>query len=83
MIKIMIETARLKIIHVITHLDIGGAQDNTLLTVERMDTERFSNMLVSSAGGSFLKRARQLGDRLVLIDSLKREISPINDLRTF
>ena len=83
MIKIMIETARLKIIHVITHLDIGGAQDNTLLTVERTDTERFSNMLVSSAGGSFLKRARQLGDRLVLIDSLKREISPINDLRAF
>ena len=32
---------RLKVLHLITHLGVGGALDNTLLTVERLSRERY------------------------------------------
>ncbi len=74
---------KLKVIHVITHLDIGGAQDNTLLSVEKMDRDRFASILVSSPGGGFSQRAGSFGGRMVTIPSMKREISPLDDIKTF
>lgn len=74
---------KLKVIHVITHLDIGGAQDNTLLSVEKMDRDRFESILVSSPGGGFSQRAGSFGGRMITIPSMKREISPLDDIKTF
>ncbi len=35
------EMTRIKVLHVITHLGVGGALDNTLLTVERLPRARY------------------------------------------
>lgn len=70
---------RLKVLHIITHLGVGGAQDNTLLTVKGLDRTRFE-VHVAGAPGSWEPRARAVADRLILIPGLRREIAPVDDL---
>jgi glycosyltransferase involved in cell wall biosynthesis len=72
---------RIKVAHVVTRLDFGGAQQNTLHTVRRLDPKRFDAFLVCGEGGFFDAEAR--GDRAlrtVFLDSLVREVSPLKDL---
>jgi glycosyltransferase involved in cell wall biosynthesis len=65
----------------ITELPVGGAQDNTLLTVEHLDKEKYDVTLMSSPGGSWVNRALSIpGIRVVLNDRLQRRIHPISDL---
>jgi glycosyltransferase involved in cell wall biosynthesis len=75
----------LRVLHVITRLIVGGAQENTLLTCHRLDPKRFATHLVcgpqTGSEGSLLDEARQLGVRLTLVPALVREISPLRDLR--
>jgi hypothetical protein len=42
---------RIKVVHVITRLDLGGAQQNTLHTVRHLDPKRFQAMLLCGPGG--------------------------------
>ena len=79
--------APIRVLHVITRLILGGAQENTLLTVEGLD--RMSEYEVTLATGvdegpegSLLDRARRT-TRLVVIPELAREISPLADLVAF
>lgn len=65
--------------HVITELPIGGAQDNTLLTVERLDRANFTPVLVSSPSGEYLERVRLGGYRSILTKSLVRQLDPATD----
>ena len=44
---------RIKVAHVVTRLDLGGAQQNTLATVRGLDPERFETLLVCGEGGYF------------------------------
>lgn len=64
---------RHKVLHLITHLDVGGAQDNTLLTVERLDRSRFEVHL-GGAGGRWESRARDGADRFFPLPCLEREV---------
>ncbi len=71
----------IKVAHVITRLDLGGAQQNTLHTVRALDRARFSPLLVCGEGGYFDAEVR--GDasvRAVFVPSLVREIAPGRDL---
>ena len=43
--------SKIKILHVITHLPIGGAQDNTLYTVELLDKEKYDISLCCNLDG--------------------------------
>ena len=52
---------RQRVLHVITHLDEGGAQDNTLLTVERLDRRRYEVHLLGGPG-VLEKRAAEFPD---------------------
>ncbi|MBI5577188.1 MAG: glycosyltransferase [Deltaproteobacteria bacterium] len=70
--------------HVITLLEWGGAQENTLFTVANLDPERFDRVLVAGKGGMLDSRAARIpGIRFRQVDSLVREIRPACDARAF
>ena len=73
----------LRVLHVITRLIIGGAQENTLLSVEGLDAmPEYEVTLVSGIDrgpeGDLLDRAEKT-TRLVLLPELGRNINPIAD----
>lgn len=78
---------KLKVLHVITHLGVGGALDNTLLTIEGLPRDRYE---VDLAAGpleanysSWEDRSRRAADQLIAISHLQREVRPDRDLRAF
>ena len=72
---------RYRVLHLITRLDLGGAQQNTLYCAARHDRERFEVDLLAGAGGMLDDEARRIGDaRVELLPWLKHEISPGSDL---
>jgi glycosyltransferase involved in cell wall biosynthesis len=72
--------ARTRVLHVITHLDRGGATDNTLLSVVGLDRTRYQVDLVAGPG-EHEARARAAADRVFIIPSLRRPLRPLSDLR--
>lgn len=71
----------MKIAHVITRLIVGGAQDNTLLTVERHDREKYEVHVISNASGAWGDRAKEVADVYHDLPDLVNPISPVHDLR--
>jgi len=76
---------RIRCIHVITRLILGGAQENTLLTVEGLcRTPGYETLLVTGPAvgpeGSLLDRARRNNVPCLVLPSLKRAISPWHDV---
>lgn len=73
---------RTRVVHVITKLELGGAQQNTLYTVRHLDRRRFDVALVTGPGGELLEEAGAIPDcRLHVVPDLVREIAPVHDLR--
>ncbi|OGR89261.1 MAG: hypothetical protein A3A86_01990 [Elusimicrobia bacterium RIFCSPLOWO2_01_FULL_60_11] len=69
-----------KVIHIITMLELGGAQGNTLFTVEHLDLEKFDVGLISGPGGIQDDAARKIENiKLEFVPNLVRPISPIKD----
>lgn len=69
-----------RVIHLITKLELGGAQQNTLYTVGHLDRERFSVALWSGDGGILNDDARKIpGIDFTIVPELVREVSPRND----
>ncbi|MBF2066087.1 MAG: glycosyltransferase family 4 protein [Calothrix sp. C42_A2020_038] len=68
-----------KILHLITHLGIGGAQDNTLLTVEKCDRTRFDVHLASNPNGKWINRAKETTPNFHSIPNLVHPIHPFKD----
>src|SRR5262245_29513607 len=78
---------RLRVLHVITRMIVGGAQENTLLSVEGLDRmPRYEVTLCSGVDngpeGELLSRARQT-TRLEVIPELCRNVDPRGDLVAF
>ncbi|MBN1154271.1 glycosyltransferase family 4 protein [candidate division KSB1 bacterium] len=72
---------KLKILHIITNLPVGGAQDNTLITVDGLDKNRYDVSLMSASDGQWLDRARSIkGIKLIFIDELIRKIDLFYDI---
>jgi len=74
--------SRICVAHVITQLELGGAQQNTLYTVGHLDRSRFAPVLLAGPGGALDPQARALDDVpfFALLD-LQRAIAPAADLR--
>lgn len=73
---------RLKVVHIVTRLDLGGAQQNTLYTAGHLDPERFEAVLLCGRGGALDAEARALeasGVRVRFVEDLVREVSPLRD----
>ena len=72
---------RIPVIHIITMLELGGAQENTLHTVTHLDPQRFSPYLLAGPGGILDSEALKLEKgRFSFVRNLKREIRPVDDL---
>jgi glycosyltransferase involved in cell wall biosynthesis len=71
---------KIVIIHIITRLELGGAQQNTLYTVTHLDPGKFETFLICGRGGVLDSEAAVLGDHLYFIPQLRREIHPFFDL---
>src|SRR5690242_17210723 len=80
----MAKAEPLRVLHIITRMIVGGAQENTLLSVEGLD--RLPDFEVTLASGvdngpegDLLTRARQT-TQLVIVPELGRSIHPLNDV---
>ncbi len=75
----------MRIIHVITRLIVGGAQENTILTCEGLHARGHEVYLfsgpTSGPEGSLLERAHRSGYTFEEFDDLVRQVSPIHDLK--
>ncbi len=71
----------IKVAHIITRLDFGGAQANTLYTASALDRSRFDAFIVAGPGG--ILEARAEPGRLIAARRLAREINLFKDLAAF
>lgn len=77
-----------KILHIITRMILGGAQENTLLTCEGLDaSEEWDVTLLTGPAigpeGELLGRARRHGIRTVLVPQMRRAVNPFRDAASF
>jgi glycosyltransferase involved in cell wall biosynthesis len=70
-----------KAVHIITRLDFGGAQGNTLYTAAHLDQERFDAVIIAGRGGALQDQAAP--SRTSFAENLVRPISPLKDLAAF
>ena len=76
--------AKLNILHIITKLELGGAQKTTLELLARLDRSKYRLFLVTSPHGILTDEISKIPDiDTYLIPALKREISLFNDLKAF
>lgn len=79
---------KLRVIHVITRLILGGAQENTILTAEGQIKRYGYDVLIAHGPpigpeGQLIGDARRRGIPLLEIPPLRREISPRYDIEAF
>ena len=71
---------KLKVIHIITMLEMGGAQGNTLFTVANLDRSKFDVGLITGPGGILDEEAKKIPDiSLTFAPPLVREVHPVKD----
>ena len=69
--------------HVITRLDLGGAQQNTLFCVTHHDRTRFEVDLIAGSGGQLDADAMAIADAQIrLLPCFRHAIAPLWDLVT-
>ncbi len=78
----------MKVVHVITRLIVGGAQENTLLTVEEQHRAWQDDVTLITGPplgpeGSLLERAQAGGFPVIVVDELRRNIDPGRDWRSY
>jgi glycosyltransferase involved in cell wall biosynthesis len=71
---------RPKVVHLITRLELGGAQQNTLYCVEHHDRSRFSVGLWAGEGGRLDDRARAIPEADVrIVPWIVHPVAPLRD----
>lgn len=70
-----------RVLHLITRIAIGGAQDNTLLTVENHNRNLYTVHLAANPNDSWLNRAQATADIFHPLPNLIRPINPIKDFQ--
>ena len=77
----------IKVLHIITRLILGGAQENTLLTVEGLRKRRgYEVTLITGPPlgpeGSLVEEAERRGIHPIVIPGMRREVNPGRDIPT-
>ncbi len=73
---------KIRVIHIITKLELGGAQENTIFTVSHLNRDLFQPALWSGPGGILTQEVKEkLGEDFQIVPDLVREISPKKDLK--
>jgi glycosyltransferase involved in cell wall biosynthesis len=77
----------MRIVHIITRLIIGGAQENTLLSCEGQHDRGHDVTLITGPAlgpeGSLMDRAQSYGYRVEVVDDMRRAISPLRDQHAY
>ena len=72
------------VVHIITKLELGGAQQNTLFTVANLERRKYEPVLISGTEGILVEDAKKLKDvKVYLVPELVREIRPFKDAISF
>jgi glycosyltransferase involved in cell wall biosynthesis len=87
---------KIRVIHIITRLDMGGSAQETLLTVLTLDPQFYKVILVKGSTSESAMTSAEIqevnqqlvaacnrGVKVINLPSLVRRISPWNDLKTF
>ncbi len=69
-----------RVCHIITKLELGGAQQNTLYTVAHLDRRRFEPVLIAGSEGLLVEESRRIGLRSHYLPDLDRSLAPHKDL---
>jgi len=76
----------IRVLHVITRLDVGGSTENTVISVTRMPRTKFSCSLISGQTTdpppSLAESLSQAGVPWIQVRHLRRPVNPISDCRT-
>ena len=79
----MSPAGRIRVLHVITRLIVGGAQENTMLTAALLDPGRYVVDVASGpqtgSEGSLIPEVRARGIHLTILPSLVRQVHPLKD----
>ena len=73
-----------KILFIITHLELGGAQKQLLSLIENLDRDKYSLYLCAGDDGYFKSKFKAVAFlKVYFVPELVRRISPLNDLIVF
>ncbi len=79
--------SEIRVLHIITRLILGGAQENTILTVEGLRRKEYEVDLATGPAigpeGSLVEEARAKGINLIMVPEMRRQINPWRDFLTF
>ena len=77
----------MKIVHIITRLILGGAQENTIITCKVLAQRGHDVTLITGPAlgpeGELFNQAKGQGYKVMVIDRLRRAINPFNDTITY
>jgi glycosyltransferase involved in cell wall biosynthesis len=77
----------LKIVHIITRLILGGAQENTLITCKELAARGHDVTLITGPAlgpeGELFEQTKNQKYKTIVIDSLRRQINPIYDIPAY
>jgi len=83
----VIEHKPIKVLHLITRLIVGGAQENTIYTAQLLDPRRFEVEVLcgpqTGSEGSLIEEALRRGINLSILPELVRELNPVKDFIAF
>jgi len=71
---------RLRIAHIITQLELGGAQQNTLYTIAHLNTETYEPILICGSGGILDDEAKAGSWPTYFVPTLVRPVRPWQDV---
>ncbi len=78
---------KVKILHIITRLIVGGAQENTMFSVEGLIADGWETDLLSGPTygpeGEIVGKIKSKGIPLYIEPSLHRNLNPVNDIKAF
>ncbi|MGQ0721090.1 MAG: glycosyltransferase family 4 protein [Candidatus Eiseniibacteriota bacterium] len=73
-------SGKVRVLHVITRLIRGGADENTVFTVEGVDPDRYESSLVAGAGSEVEGFAEEIRRRTQVLPELVRDPHPFRDV---
>ncbi|MDD5134010.1 MAG: glycosyltransferase family 4 protein [Phycisphaerae bacterium] len=77
----------MKIVHIITRLILGGAQENTLITCKELSARGHDVTLITGPAlgpeGQLFEQTKNQKFKTIVIDSLRRQINPVYDIPAY
>ncbi|MHC4760561.1 MAG: glycosyltransferase family 4 protein [Planctomycetota bacterium] len=77
----------MKIVHIITRLILGGAQENTLITCKLLAERGHDVTLITGPAigpeGALFEQTKTAGYKTIVVDELRREINPFIDISAY